>query len=92
MGGGAHHHNPEADPKDDQDLQAMRKARIPLAFRDNCGHLLVKLNACRRETLYNPHKCGHERHTYEECGYYSYLQRVEAKKQETRIRSEEDQD
>mmetsp|Transcript_23014 Transcript_23014/g.33968 ORF Transcript_23014/g.33968 Transcript_23014/m.33968 type:complete len:89 (-) Transcript_23014:134-400(-) len=84
MGGGHHHHNPEADPKDDQDLAALQAARIPLAFRDTCGHLLVKLNKCRRETFFSPNSCGHERHTYEECGYYSYLQRVEAKKQEAK--------
>jgi NADH dehydrogenase (ubiquinone) 1 beta subcomplex subunit 7 len=86
--GGGHHINHEAMPKQNQDLEALKAARIPLAFRDTCGHLLIKLNECRRETLFNPHKCGHERHTYEECGYYAYLQRVEAKKQEARIRQE----
>jgi NADH dehydrogenase (ubiquinone) 1 beta subcomplex subunit 7 len=82
MGGGEHHYNPEAEPKKDQDLQALKDAKVPLAFRDTCGHLLIKLNKCRRETYFSPNKCGHERHTYEECGYNAYLQRVEAKVQE----------
>ena len=79
--GGGHHFNPEAEPKKDQDLQALKDNKVPLAFRDTCGHLLIKLNKCRRETFFSPNKCGHERHTYEECGYYAFLQRVEAKKQ-----------
>lgn len=88
MGGGAHHFNPAADPKADQDLEALKSAQVPLAFRDTCAHLLVDLNKCRRETFYRPSKCGHQRHTYEECGYNAWLQRVEAKVQETRIRKE----
>jgi hypothetical protein len=35
--------------------------------------------------LFNPTKCDHERHTYEECGYYAYLQRVEAKVQQDKL-------
>lgn len=85
MGG----YNPEADPKPDQDIEALKAARIPIAWRDTCGHLLVKLNKCRRETWWSPHKCGHERHTFEECEYNAYLQRVEAKVQEKRILKEQ---
>jgi len=51
-------------------------------MRDTCGHLLLKLNKCRRDTWWNPERCGHERHTYEECQYNAYLQRCEAKKME----------
>ena len=76
---GGHHHNPEAQPKEKQDLQSLKDAQIPLGYRDTCAHLLVKLNECRRETLYNPHKCSHQRHTYEECGYNGWLGRVDAK-------------
>jgi len=77
MGG---HYNPAAEPKADQNLQALKDAQIPVAFRDKCAHLLVDLNKCRRQTFYNPDRCEHERHTFEECEYYCYLQRVEAKK------------
>jgi NADH dehydrogenase (ubiquinone) 1 beta subcomplex subunit 7 len=81
MGGGGHHHvNKEAIPREDQDIKALKDAQIPLAWRDTCGHLLVKLNKCRRQTYYSPHECTHERHTFEECEYNAYLQRVEAKK------------
>mmetsp|Transcript_5928 Transcript_5928/g.9875 ORF Transcript_5928/g.9875 Transcript_5928/m.9875 type:complete len:92 (-) Transcript_5928:156-431(-) len=82
MGG---HLNHEAMPKADQDIEALKAAKIPLAFRDTCAHLLVKLNRCRRDNTFSPHECGHERHTYEQCGYYSYLQRVEAKKQTAKV-------
>jgi NADH dehydrogenase (ubiquinone) 1 beta subcomplex subunit 7 len=47
---------------------------------DNCAHLLVPLNVCRRETGFNPDKCTHQRHIYEECQYIAWCARVEAKK------------
>jgi NADH dehydrogenase (ubiquinone) 1 beta subcomplex subunit 7 len=81
MGGHGHHYNPAAAPKPDQDLDAIKKAQIPLAWRDTCSHILIDLNKCRRDTWWNPNKCEHERHTYEECEYNAYLQRVEAKVQ-----------
>lgn len=77
MGG---RNNPEAEPKSKQDLKLLAESKIPLAFRDTCGHLLVDLNKCRKSTLYNPNSCGHERHTYEECEYYAWMDRVAAKK------------
>jgi len=80
MGGGHHHFNAEAQPKAEQDLEAFEAAKTPYAYRDTCGHLLLKLNACRRETWFNPGKCGHERHTYEECQYIAFQQRIEEKK------------
>eukprot|EP00562_Extubocellulus_spinifer_P031960 CAMPEP_0178725458 /NCGR_PEP_ID=MMETSP0699-20121125/26690_1 /TAXON_ID=265572 /ORGANISM="Extubocellulus spinifer, Strain CCMP396" /LENGTH=132 /DNA_ID=CAMNT_0020376805 /DNA_START=217 /DNA_END=615 /DNA_ORIENTATION=- len=95
MGGGHHHANPEASPRPTQDLQSLSDAKIPLAFRDTCAHLLVPLNKCRRTTWWSPNKCGHERHTYEECLWNSYLQRCEAKVQVDKVmaakaREEED--
>jgi NADH dehydrogenase (ubiquinone) 1 beta subcomplex subunit 7 len=86
---GGHHHNPEAMPKKDQDLQAIKDAKIPLGWRDTCSHLLIKLNDCRRETFFNPHKCSHQRHTYEECEYIGWLQRVDAKKEMLKRKAEE---
>mmetsp|Transcript_8043 Transcript_8043/g.7614 ORF Transcript_8043/g.7614 Transcript_8043/m.7614 type:complete len:96 (+) Transcript_8043:40-327(+) len=83
--GGGHHANPAAKPVAEQDHEAMAKARLPIAYRDTCAHLLIPLNKCRRETWWNPNKCGHERHTYEECLYNSYLQRCEAKVQENKV-------
>lgn len=35
----------------------MRDAKLPLAYRDSCAHLLIPLNKCRRETWYAPWKC-----------------------------------
>lgn len=74
--------NPEAEPKKKQDLEALKQARIPLAFRDTCGHLLLDLNKCRRATFSSPHECGHQRHTYEECQYYAWMDRIALKKQQ----------
>jgi len=86
--GGGHHQNPEAKPHVDQDTAAIIKANIPHAFRDTCAHLLIPLNKCRRETWWNPNKCGHYRHVYEECQYNAYLQRCEAKVQENLVLAE----
>ena len=61
--------------------QSFEAARLPLSHRDTCGHLLVPLNKCRRQTYYMPFKCGHERHIYEECEYLAYLQRVSMKRE-----------
>jgi NADH dehydrogenase (ubiquinone) 1 beta subcomplex subunit 7 len=74
-----HHHSPEAMPKKDQDLESLKKHLVPVGLRDNCAHLLVPLNVCRRETLFNPFQCTHQRHIYEECQYIAWQARVEAK-------------
>jgi hypothetical protein len=86
---GGHHYNPEAEPKKDQNLQAIKDARTPLAWRDTCSHILVDLNKCRRETWWNPNKCEHARHVYEECEYNAYLQRIEAKVQLDKLNAQE---
>jgi len=78
--GGGHHHNPEAMPKADQDLDLLRKEQIPIYARDNCAHLLVNLNRCRMETYYNPHRCTQQRHLYDECQYIAWERRKEGKK------------
>jgi NADH-ubiquinone oxidoreductase B18 subunit (NDUFB7) len=80
--GGGHHHNPEAYPKADQDLDLLKREQIPLHVRDNCAHLLVDLNRCRRETLFVPWKCRSQRHLHEECEYIAWKARIEKKKLE----------
>lgn len=35
----------------------MSDARLPLAYRDSCAHLLIPLNRCRFEEYYLPWKC-----------------------------------
>jgi hypothetical protein len=37
--------------------EAMSEARLPLAYRDSCAHLLIPLNKCRRKEYYLPWKC-----------------------------------
>lgn len=49
--------------------QEMRDARVPIAWRDYCAHILIKLNKCRNENFYLPSKCVELRHAYEKCQY-----------------------
>jgi len=35
----------------------MSAAKLPLAYRDSCAHLLIPLNRCRFDTYYLPWKC-----------------------------------
>ena len=50
-----------ADNMDLEPRQATRKemsdARLPLAYRDSCAHLLIPLNRCRFEQYYLPWRC-----------------------------------
>ena len=79
MGGGHHHHSPGAMPKDEQDLELLKREQVPVPYRDKCAHLLVPLNRCRQETFSNPHRCTQQRHIYEECQFILYTRRCEAK-------------
>jgi hypothetical protein len=37
--------------------QEMSDAKLPLAYRDSCAHLLIPLNKCRPANWYLPWKC-----------------------------------
>ncbi|KAF1966307.1 hypothetical protein BU23DRAFT_487031 [Bimuria novae-zelandiae CBS 107.79] len=54
----------------------MSDARLPLAYRDSCAHLLIPLNRCRHDEFYLPWKCEDERHSYEKCQYEEFKLRV----------------
>ncbi|KAK5944416.1 hypothetical protein PMZ80_003698 [Knufia obscura] len=56
--------------------QAMSDAKLPLAYRDSCAHLLIPLNQCRYNEFYLPWKCVDERHSYEKCQYDEFKKRV----------------
>ncbi|KAF2643854.1 hypothetical protein P280DRAFT_445056 [Massarina eburnea CBS 473.64] len=56
--------------------EEMSAARLPLAYRDSCAHLLIPLNRCRQEEFYLPWKCETERHSYEKCQYDEFKLRV----------------
>ncbi|CAF9915538.1 MAG: hypothetical protein GOMPHAMPRED_000787 [Gomphillus americanus] len=56
--------------------EEMSAARLPLAYRDSCAHLLIPLNKCRRKEWYLPWKCEDERHGYEKCQFNEYTKRV----------------
>ncbi|ORX90007.1 hypothetical protein K493DRAFT_318268 [Basidiobolus meristosporus CBS 931.73] len=65
----------EAPPPMIATQKEMADARIPLAFRDSCAHLLIPLNKCREASWYLPWKCEDERHGYEKCQYDDYMRR-----------------
>ena len=48
-------------------------AKVDLAYRDFCAHLLIPLNDCRKGNYFLPWRCGHERHVYEKCQYKEYV-------------------
>lgn len=37
--------------------EEMSAARLPLAYRDSCAHLLIPLNRCRHNEYYLPWRC-----------------------------------
>jgi len=57
--------------------EEMIRAGIPPHLRDNCAHLLIPLNKCRRETWYAPWKCTAPRAEYAKCLHYDYMRRVQ---------------
>ncbi|KAE9589237.1 hypothetical protein Lal_00000371 [Lupinus albus] len=56
--------------------EEMVEARVPLAYRDQCAHLLIPLNKCRQSEFYLPWKCENERHSYEKCEYQLVMERM----------------
>ncbi|KAK4799755.1 hypothetical protein SAY86_025120 [Trapa natans] len=56
--------------------EEMVKAKVPLAYRDQCAHLLIPLNKCRQAEFYLPWKCEAERHVYEKCEYELVMERM----------------
>ncbi|KAF4554986.1 Hypothetical protein D9617_3g020550 [Elsinoe fawcettii] len=67
--------------------EEMSTAKLPLAYRDSCAHLLIPLNRCRYEEYYLPWKCEDERHSYEKCQYEEFKKRL-AKMDELRAAKE----
>ncbi|MCJ1412713.1 hypothetical protein MMC19_006811 [Ptychographa xylographoides] len=66
----------DGSPSAPASRQAMSDARLPLAYRDSCAHLLIPLNRCRFNEYYLPWKCVDERHSYEKCQFNEYTKRV----------------
>mmetsp|Transcript_9059 Transcript_9059/g.12461 ORF Transcript_9059/g.12461 Transcript_9059/m.12461 type:complete len:81 (+) Transcript_9059:97-339(+) len=60
-------------------LKELEDNRIDFRFRDECAHILIPLNACRRRTGFSVLKCVDLRHAYEACQYERYKQRVKAR-------------
>ncbi|OTA23723.1 hypothetical protein BTJ68_14034 [Hortaea werneckii EXF-2000] len=63
-------------PKTQATRAEMSAAKLPLAYRDQCAHLLIPLNKCRYDNYYLPWRCSDERHGYEKCQYEEFKQRV----------------
>jgi hypothetical protein len=49
--------------------EEMAAAHVPLAYRDQCAHILIPLNKCRQKTYYAPWECTDLRHNWEKCEY-----------------------
>jgi NADH dehydrogenase (ubiquinone) 1 beta subcomplex subunit 7 len=47
----------------------LKDAKVDLAYRDFCAHLLIPLNECRKANYFLPWRCEHDRHVYEKCQY-----------------------
>ena len=47
----------ETDSRTEATREEMSAAKLPLAYRDSCAHLLIPLNRCRVEEYYLPWKC-----------------------------------
>ena len=56
--------------------EQLRDAKVDLAYRDFCAHLLIPLNDCRKANYFLPWRCGHERHVYEKCQYKECVERA----------------
>ncbi|KAK9844610.1 hypothetical protein WJX74_004608 [Apatococcus lobatus] len=66
----------ETNPEMKASQEDLRRAKVDIAWRDFCSHLLIPLNQCRRDNFFLPWKCEHERHEYEKCQYFDYKRRV----------------
>lgn len=61
-------------------------AKIPLADRDYCGHILLKYSSCRRDNWPFVVKCSHEKHEYLNCKYDDFVIRMKEYERERRLR------
>ncbi|KAI3831032.1 hypothetical protein MKX03_011639 [Papaver bracteatum] len=75
--------------------EEMVQAKVPLAYRDQCAHLLIPLNKCRQSEFYLPWKCEDERHVYEKCEYELVMERLlkmqKIREQEDKIKQQKKQ-
>ncbi|OAV93662.1 hypothetical protein PTTG_27243 [Puccinia triticina 1-1 BBBD Race 1] len=67
----------------------MKKARLPLGYRDSCANFLITLNKCRHKGNFMPWKCGDERHAYEHCQYKDYTKRMKQMQQQVQAAKDE---
>ena len=56
--------------------EEMVEEKVPMAYRDQCAHLLIPLNRCRSSEFFLPWKCENERHAYEKCEYELVMERM----------------
>ncbi|KAK5112071.1 hypothetical protein LTR85_011652 [Meristemomyces frigidus] len=57
VGLGHHGGVTEGGPKIQATREEMSAARLPLAYRDSCAHLLIPLNKCRYDNYYMAWRC-----------------------------------
>ena len=62
----------------------LKDAKVDLAYRDFCAHLLIPLNECRKANYFLPWRCEHDRHVYEKCQYKECVARARARARATK--------
>ncbi|CAL4063667.1 unnamed protein product [Meganyctiphanes norvegica] len=65
--------------------EEMEKAKIPLAERDYCAHLLINYRNCRQNVWPFAYQCAHEKHEYLNCQYDDYVLRMKEHEREHRL-------
>ena len=62
----------------------LKDAKVDLAYRDFCAHLLIPLHECRTANYFLPWRCEHERHVYEKCQYKEWRRARARRRRSTR--------
>ncbi|PVF98253.1 hypothetical protein CPB86DRAFT_705483 [Serendipita vermifera] len=45
-------------------VEEAKKAHLPVSMRDHCSALLIPLNKCRRQNMFLPWECEHEKYVF----------------------------
>ncbi|KAI0765577.1 NADH-ubiquinone oxidoreductase B18 subunit-domain-containing protein [Irpex lacteus] len=67
----------------------LKQAKVPVGWRINAQHCCY-LNVCRKEKMYLPWECDHERHAYEKCQYDDYVRRMKVLSKQRLAAAEEE--
>merc|ERR1712212_88902 len=67
-------------------------AQVPIRHRDYCGHLMIPLLDCRRNsTVILPWSCAKERAVWDECEVQDYYRRMRELVRQKRAKQKEEE-